>query len=220
MNRKDTMTSFSIKDCALAAIATGARSQNLKEFHDKLMTIHQGSVYHHFWGARLRPAFDDPLYNNDFAAWAKHGLHDAVLAERLSVIDPTDYEDIEGVRQGVIDVVEERLDESAIVPWAKSDHQFHFIRSQIVVFDTWKSIEQPHDLAASVARMSVGSIFYHFIDARRRDPVRMDDFQAWLSGFGDTYDSLCIDISAIDPYFRSLTELRTELSEVLGRYFS
>ena len=214
------MTPFAIKDCALAAIATGVRSQNLKEFRDNLATTHPGCVYHHFWGARLRPAFDDPMYNNDFAAWAKHGLHDSVLAERLSVIDPTDFDDIEGLRQETIDVVEERLDESPTVPWAKSDRQFHFIRSQIVVFNTRKTIDEPAHLTPAVSEMSIGSIFYHFIDARRRFPVGMDDFQAWLTGFDDVYAAACSAIAEIDPYFLSLTELRTELTHVMERHLS
>jgi len=50
-----------------------------------------GSIYHHFWGRLLQSQFDEPEYNNDFAAWVYHGLHEKALAEHLSVIDPTDY---------------------------------------------------------------------------------------------------------------------------------
>ena len=37
----------------------------------------------------------------------------------------------------------------------------------------------------AVPNMSVGSIFYHFIDARRRSPEMMDDFRTWLRSYGE-----------------------------------
>ncbi len=210
---------FVIKDCALAAIATGKRAQNLKELHDNLLTIHPGSIYYHFWGGLLRPRFDDPEYNNDFASWARHGLHDAVLAERLSVIDPTHARDIEDLRQEVVDVVEERLDEVAWIPWSKPDRQFHFNRSQIVVFDTHCRIEEPKELSIMLPNISASSVFYHFIDARRRTPHGMNDFCEWLSGFNGMYDDLCAELCAIDPYFVTLTELRRQLACLFESYF-
>ena len=80
-----------IKDCDLVAIATGVRAQNLKELRNNLLTCPPGCVYYHFWGGLIRPRFVDPEYNNDFAAWASHGIHDKKLAETLGVVDPTDF---------------------------------------------------------------------------------------------------------------------------------
>lgn len=210
---------FAVKDCALVAIATGRRCQNLRELRDNLVDIHPGSIYYHFWGGLLRPHFDNPEYNNDFAVWARFGLNDLQLAERLAVIDPKDYSDLEDLRQELIDTIEERLDESEWVPWSKHDNEFHFMRSQIVVFDTHKRIERPEELAEVVPKMSVSSIFYHFIDARRRTPDGADDFRAWLGGFGDTYGLLCVDLAALDPYFITLVELRDKVSAVMRSHF-
>ena len=39
---------FAIKDCALVALATGRRAQNLRELRDQVMEIHAGSLFHHF----------------------------------------------------------------------------------------------------------------------------------------------------------------------------
>ena len=210
---------FAIKDCALVAIATGKRAQNLRELRDALTDIHPGSIYYHFWGGLLRPRFDNPEYNNDFAVWARGGLNDQALAERLAVIDPTDYTDLDDIRLELIDVVEERLDENEWIPWSKADNQFHFMRSQIVVFDTNNRISNPEELVEVVPRMSVSSVFYHVIDARRRSVFRVDDFRAWLYGFEETYDNLCVELDAIDPFFSTLTELRQRLANVFSNYF-
>ena len=85
MTEQQNVSVFLIKDCALAAIATGLHAQNLRELRDHLTDIHLGCIYYHFWGGLLRPHFDDPEYNNDFASWARHALHDVPLAERLGI---------------------------------------------------------------------------------------------------------------------------------------
>lgn len=220
MSTENTVqTPFSVKDCALLAVATGKRAENLRELRDILIGIHPGSIYHHFWGGLLRPTFDDPQFNNDFASWCHYALHDEILAERLAMIDPTDYEDLESLRRELVEVIEDRLDEIERPEWAKQDQQFHFMRSQIVVFDTHRSIVDPRDLADATQKMSVGSVFYHFIDARRRTPLGMDDFRAWLQSFGETYTDLCAILATVDPYFLNLNELRQQLVTVFKNYF-
>jgi len=212
------MLSFAIKDCALAMIAEGRRAQTLRELRDALRDIHPGCIYHHFWGTLLRPQFSDREFNNDFATWCHHGLHDSAIAERLAVIDPADFADLEGLRQELIEVIDERLDETEMVLFARADQQFHFARSVIVVFDTHKRLSQPRELVEAVPQMSVGSIFYHFIDARRRDPVSVDDFRAWLMGLGPEYEGLCESVAEVDPYFESLFVIRQRLTEVFTQH--
>ena len=202
---------FAVKDCALAAIATGVRAQTLRELRDRCRDIHPGAVYYHFWGRLLRPTFDNPEFTNDFAQWAYEALHDTRLAERLGVIDPTAFEDTEALRRELIEVCEERLDELATVPASASDRQFSFIRSQIVVFDTHKRIARPRDLSSAFAQLSLGSIFYHFIDARRRTAEGLDDFRVWLGGFGEPGAPLIDAIGKLDPYFAPLSEQRAAL---------
>ncbi len=209
---------FVIRDCALSAIATGRKAQNLRELRGHLLDVHPDAIYYHFWGGLLRPRFDDPEFNNDFAAWARHGLHDHLLAERLAIIDPTDFDDLEGLRAELIEVIEERLDESELVPWAKADEQFHFIRSQIVVFNTRRTIRHPKNLAAAAAHMSLGSVFFHLIDARRRTPDGVDDFRSWLRDVGDGYPELCRDIASVDPYFNTLHNLRDQITSIFRRH--
>lgn len=219
MSDEPAVIPFEINDCALVGIATGRRAQSLREMRDILQDIHPGSIYYHFWGHLLRPTFDNPEYMNDFAGWAHGCLHDRRLAEQLGVIDAAEFDDLEALRQEVIDVIEERLDESEIVPWTQADRQFHFIRSQIVVFDTHAVIEDPRDLVDVIPTMSLGSIFYHFIDAGTREPRGTSDFVSWLTPAGEEYADLCAELNAIDPYFAPLIEVRQNLAEILNDYF-
>jgi hypothetical protein len=111
------------------------------------------------------------------------------------------------------------MDEIETVTWTKLDMQFHFVRSQIIVFDTRTTIEGPEHLMEVLPKFSVGSIFYHFIDARRRSPEMMDDFRSWLRSYGDDYVDLCSLLASADPYFGSLAELRTQLTNLFADYF-
>lgn len=206
-------------DCALIAIATGIKAQNLRELRDQLQTVHPGCLYHHFWGNLLNPHFDDPEFQNDFAVWSARHLHDFKLAEKLAMVDPGSYRNIEDIRKAVIDIVEERLYESEHVPWVRSGEEFHFIRSQIVIFDTGKSYNDPSELIEIIPTMSLGSLFFHFIDSRRRTQDTKNDFSVWLAGFGDKYKGLIAALDNIDPYFTPLTELRQELDYVFNDYF-
>lgn len=210
---------FLVKDCVLSTIATGEHAGNLIEFRDKLATIHEACIYHHFWGGHLRPMFVDPEYHNDFAAWIYHTLHDDILAEQLGVIDPTEYVNLEQLRQAVLEVVEERLDQKEFFFWSKQQEHFHFVRSKIIIFSTPLQILTPLDLIKIVPTMSSHSIFYHFIDAKRRSEEESDDFSLWLRSFGKEYDELIHHIRAIDPYFFTLVNLKKELVKIIKNYF-
>jgi hypothetical protein len=210
---------FHLKDCALIAIATGKRAQNLRELLEHLRGIDPKSIYYHFWGGLLRPRFDDPEYHNDFGIWVAHSLHNRILAERLAVIDPGEFDTLEDLRNELIEIIDESLDETEFPTWAKRDDQFEFMEYQIVVFDTKKSVQYPVDFVNVLPRASVGSVFYHFIDGRRRNPNMVDDFRNWLSSFGDKYADLIQMIGEICPYFTPLKKLREELTDVFIHHF-
>jgi hypothetical protein len=211
---------FVLKDCALIAIATGQRALTLRELRDLMLTVTPDSIYYHFWGGLLQPRFEEREYNNDFAAWAWYSLHDAFLAERLAVVDPTESTDLEELRQQILEIIEERLDEREALSWISSDVSFEFIRSQIVVFDTGKRAKTPEELTAILPDISPSSIFYHFIDSRRRLEHHRDDFSFWLSSFEEKYQELCDKLVAIDPYFDSLARLKARLVNLFETYCS
>jgi len=210
---------FSVKDCALVALATGRKARLLQEFKSMLTDVDAASIYHHFWGGLLQPRFEEREYNNDFAAWVHHGIHDEVLAERLAALNPTRFPDLESLRSEIVEQIEIRLDETELLLWTRATHQFEFIRSQIVVFDTQRCLERPAELAGAIAQMSTSSIFYHFIDARRRTTDGGDDFSDWLATWGAEFAHVREQMAGIDPYFGSLSELREELAQLFSTHF-
>jgi hypothetical protein len=199
-------------------LATGKKARLLQEFRNVLPTLEPASIYHHFWGGLLQPRFELREFNNDFAAWVRHSIHDGVLAERLAALDPTQFDDLEALRQELLELIDARLDEVESLAWARATEQFEFVCSQIVVFDTNRRLDHPNQLAEVVPTLSTSSIFYHFIDARRRTESARDDFSDWLIAFGDEFVDLQQALAGIDPYFGNLGDLRHQLADLFCGY--
>ncbi len=210
---------FHVKDCAIAAIATGSKAQNLGEFRDRIKTIPAESIYYHFWQQSIETTLVSGSFYNDFSHWAHYHLHDDVLAERLALLDPSEYVDLEKLRADLIDIIENRLDEQDGLTLSLHTDAFHFIQSKIVVFNTPYKMEHPKELVKTIPVISHSSIFYHFIDARRRGTMTLDDFSSWLQCYQNQFNPLIERFKQIDPYFISLDGLQQKLSLVVTEYF-
>jgi hypothetical protein len=210
------MNPFEIKDCALLTRMSGLPAAvNLRELRDRIASCHPDVLYHHFCETPLVPSFDYPEYRNDFTVWAKWRLGDEILAERLGMIDPYVFPTMEELRVVTIEIIDDRLSEVTMFPWARPGHEFHFMQAVTIVFDTGEEISHPEDLAAAVGRMTSSSIYFHVLEARRRHPAGSDDFTVWLRGCEGDWSHYIRAVDSIDVTFFTLPELRRRLVEVL-----
>jgi hypothetical protein len=207
--------SFNVMDCAAITIAVGRKVWTIRELRDALVTIEPSSIYHHFWGGFLAPRFREREFNNDFASWVWHEVGASPLAERLAIVDPTTLDDLEALRAELVDIIDDHLDLHEQLAWLPARMPFHFVRSQLVVFDTGVRAESRQELARIIPDLSDGSVFYHVIDARRRPPNHVDDLRAWLSCLPGDHGQACRRLAEVDPYFTNLTELRDRLAAIL-----
>lgn len=203
---------FTVKDCALITRMAGVDNAiNLRELRERLRNCPVECLFHHFCETVIRPTFDDPEFRNDFAVWAARDLQDRVLAERLGIINPYDYTDFEDLRHTVIEIIDDRLSEVPYIPWVKQGNDFRFMRAVTVVFDTGLQLETPEDLVSALSEVSLGSIYYHYVEARRRTENHTDDFTAWLTEFGKPAEGLIEVLAGVDFYYISLKDLKTQL---------
>jgi len=213
------MTPFEVKDCALLTRMSGLPPAiNLRELRERIAACSENVLFHHFCETTLRGTFDNPDYRNDFAVWAKLYLGDRVLAERLGILDPYEFSSLGELRTATLELIDERLGESTMIPWARPGDEFYFMEATTVVFDTGMRITHPGELAASIGAMTGGSVYYHFLEARRRPPFGKDDFTAWLheNDDGERNRPYIEALARIDFYFHSLARLRRELIKVLS----
>ncbi|RJP75113.1 MAG: hypothetical protein C4524_12140 [Candidatus Zixiibacteriota bacterium] len=210
------MVPFIVYDCALLTRMSGLPAAvNLRELRQGVAACQDSVIYHHFFETPLRPSFDNPDYRNDFAVWTKLQLSDRVLAERLGIIDPYSFNNIPELRRHLLELIDDRLGEVYQVPSAMPGSEFYFMEATTAVFDTGERVEQPGDLAGAVQRMTLGSVYYHFLEARRREPVEVDDFTVWLRDLGEEGEPYIRALNSIDFYFYGLIDLRRELVRVL-----
>ncbi len=213
------MTPFEVKDCALLTRMSGLPPAiNLRELRDRIAICGENVLFHHFCETTLRGTFDNPDYRNDFAVWSKLYLGDRVLAERLGILDPYEFSSLGELRSATLEVIDDRLGESPMIPWARPGDELYFMEATTVVFDTGIRIFHPRELAAAVGAMTGGSVYFHFLEARRRPPLGKDDFTAWLiENDADGMNRKYVDaLARIDFYFHSLVHLRGELIRVLS----
>jgi hypothetical protein len=83
---------------------TGIRARNLAEFLMAIKYLEGGSLYYHFYEARMRLGRGV----DDFSAWIDDVFEKQGLADRLRAIDPLMHS-IEDVRQHIIEEVEEEV---------------------------------------------------------------------------------------------------------------
>jgi hypothetical protein len=92
---------------------SGVRARNLAEFLMGIRYVDTGSIYYHYYEARVRLGGGV----DDFSAWIEGGLGKPELAERIRGIDPFMH-NVEGIREHVIEAVEEevRKDMEEVLP--------------------------------------------------------------------------------------------------------
>ena len=203
---------FNIKDCTLITRMAGIdTAMNLRELRERLKICPIESLFHHFCETVIRPTFDDPEFRNDFAIWAAHNLRDRILAERLGILNPYAMDDFEQLRLQVLDIIDERLSQLVYFPWSPRGQEFQFMQAVTVVFDTGIQLKSPEDLIRKLPQMSLSSIYYHFVEARRRTPEKTDDFTTWLLDYGNGVEPLLKSLQGIDFYFLTLPELKQKL---------
>lgn len=206
---------FRFRSCELVTLSTGLSARSLSELAAGIRTAPAGSLHYHFWGRLVKPQFGEFEYGNDFASWVETSLHDRALAEELSVINPSDYSNLEELREDVLYLIEYRLDQEDFLNWWRAERPFFFTRAQMLVFDTGQTASNVTELAHGLKWVERSGIFYHFIDARRRTEDHADDLCCWLRQFGEETEKLRRDLANLDPYLLSLEQLRGNILEIL-----
>jgi hypothetical protein len=208
---------FQVKDCALITRMAGISSvMNLRELRERLAVCPLESLYHHFCETLIRPSFDDPEFRNDFAVWAARFLGDRVLAERLGILNPYSFDSLEELRERLVEIVDVRASEVPQEVWHPASEEFRFMRAATVIFETGLELSSLAELQQAIPAMSQSSVYYHFVEARRRTENNQDDFSHWVAGLPEETLEFEQGLAGIDFYFLNLRELKRELVALCG----
>ena len=191
-------------------VLTGIKVCSLKELRAELPKVPGSSIFFHTHQEYLAHDFQRSAHSNDFARWVSQALREEALAEKLAAIDLLAFTTIRELRDAVIGTVDEYLGELDRPGYeCRPEEAFHFCRSRSFVLPTGIVADDVDDFFRKVAAISHASLYFHFFEARLRLGRRTSDFSRWLTDRGRA--DLASAIDALNPYVRSLDELRRDI---------
>jgi hypothetical protein len=198
---------FSFVGCWELREMLGRSARDEQQLLEALEEIPLDSIYYHTHSFFLRHKYIAGPYPNDFATWAAIQVRDRVLGEKLGVLDPYDFENLEFLRAEIVTIIEEHLSELQIIPRAIYGEPFHFMQSRIVEAPTGLKARTLTEFREILASVDISVIYYHTFEAVLRLGRRNGDFALWIEGqLG--LPELARKISKLDPYMTSLETIR------------
>ena len=168
------------------------------------------SVFYHMHGYFLRQRWLMPTYANDFATWAAREVGDHVLAERLAIVNPFEFDTLEALREELVSVIDHHLARLSAIPRVDFGEPFYFMQSRVIAVTLGIEARTLAAFRDSVTEVDASSIYYHMVEARARLGRRAGDFAVWIReslGLAELADQL----EQIDTYLSSVERVRTRV---------
>ena len=207
-----TAAPFVFTGCVEVRQALQRTAADERELMDRLEEVPADSVFYHTHGYFLRHRPLSTAYGNDFAAWVAVHVRDLALAERLGVVNPFDFSNIEELREELAGTIDDHLSRLSTVPRVEFGEPFYFQQSHIVEVGLGPPASTLAEFRAALAEVDASAIYVHMVEARARLGRRSGDFAEWIRtslGFPELADG----IQRIDTYMTSLERVR---ARVLG----
>ncbi len=194
----------------------GPKAGNIRELLEGINAVSGSSIYHHShqvyreWQAFGRP----PIH--DFGYWVTEVLRERSLGEKLSMIDPTQYDDIRSFRKALAGVIDRHLEDRPLLNQCPPGSEFTFCESTSVIVDTGVTASDIEGFIQALGRVTNRSLYYHLFEARLRLKRTDNDFSIW---FRDQLreEGLAAEISQLDISIQTLEQIRARILLILGQ---
>lgn len=186
------------------------RATTLAELLQALRTCPEDSIFQHTFRTLQEHHFIRQGFSNDFAHWSLSACHEPVLAEKLASVDVREFTAIEGLRQRMIEIVDEFLQKHPKAHSHLAKEPFYFCASDILVLPTPFVADSLPRFLDGLKQVGVHSIHHHFIEARLRLHLMSNDFSLWLEeeiGLPRLADS----VERIDIYTNTMEGVRQQI---------
>ncbi len=188
----------------------GRSARDEQQLLEAVEEIPLDSIYYHTHSFFLRHKYIAGPYPNDFATWAAIQVRDRVLGEKLGILDPYDFENLEAVRAEIVTIIEEHLSQLQIIPRAIYGEPFYFMQSRIIEVPTDLEARTLTEFREILATVDVSVVYYHTFEAMLRLGRKKGDFALWVEDqLG--LPELAQKISTLDPYMTTLESVRTRI---------
>ncbi len=191
----------------------GRSARDEQQLLEAIEEIPPDSLSYHTHSFFLRHKYIAGPYPNDFATWAAIQVRDRVLGEKLGILDPYDFEDLEDLRTEIVNVIDEHLSQLQIIPRVIYGEPFHFMQSRIIEVPTGLEARTLAEFREILAAVDASVVYYHNFEAILRLGRRKGDFALWFEEQLDLPET-AEKISRIDFYLTSLESIRHRIIKV------
>jgi hypothetical protein len=188
----------------------GRSARDEQQLLEAIEEIPLDSLSFHTHSFFLRHIYIAGPYPNDFATWAAIQVRDRVLGEKLGILDPYDFENLEVLRSEIVNIIDEHLSQLQIIPRVIYGEPFHFMQSRIIEVPTGLEARSLAEFREILATVNASAVYYHNFEAILRLGRRMGDFALWIEeqlGLPE----LAQKISRVDFYMTSLESVRQQI---------
>jgi len=191
----------------------GRSARDEQQLLEAIEEIPLDSISYHTHSFFLRHKYIAGPYPNDFATWAAIQVRDRVLGEKLGILDPYEFENLEALRTEIVNIIDEHLSQLQIIPRVIYGEPFHFMQSQIIEVPTGLEARTLTEFRKILSTVDASVVYYHNFEAILRLGRRKGDFALWIEEQLDLPD-LAQKISRLDFYMTSLESIRHRIIEL------
>jgi hypothetical protein len=137
-------------------------------------------------------------------------VRDQVLAERLAVVNPFEFDSLETLREELVTVVNDHLVRLSSVPRIEFGEPFYFQQSDVVQVPLGPGVTGLAEFRNALADVDTSAVYFHMIEARARLGRPADDFSEWIRA-SLQLSALADRIARIDAYMTSLERVRARV---------
>jgi len=217
MAKKFAVHPFLFTGCWELRQMLGRSARDERQLLEAIEEVPLDSIYYHTHSFFLRHRYIAGPYPNDFATWAAIQVRDRVLGEKLGVLDPFDFLDLESLRTAIAAIIEEHLSHLQIIPRVIYEEPFHFMQSQITAVPTGLESRTLTEFREILASVDASVIYYHTFEAILRLGRRNGDFAVWVEEQLELPE-LAEKIAHLDPYMISLESIRHRIIRLCDEF--
>ena len=186
---------------------TGEKANTLEELVGLLKRCTGSAIFYHVFQSYRERHFAIEKYHSDFAQWISNSLDEEVLAERLGALDARDFTSIRALREAIIQIIENHLQEHSQYRDRKGKTPFFFCQSVSIIMPTKYIARDLRDFYQIFGSIGIRSIHYHLVEARLRLGIHTNDFSHWTRTSLNK-ERLAKRVEDIDIYLHTLEEIR------------
>ena len=159
---------------------TGRRAETLAELLEQAQLCSDASVFFHTFQSLEQHHFLTEGFSNDFAQWTLAACNEPQLAEQLASLDIRHYESLAALRGDLVSIIESFLERAPESGLRRGFEPFYFCEAATVAVPSpWRAATLK-EFCEALRHVSIHTVYYHFVAARLREPLTVNDFSFWL----------------------------------------